>query len=82
MRTNEEKKKKKADEHAPERKKMKGNKCGPVHKSKSKSQPQSFVVTDLLIRILLARPLGHGSVEGILQAFEAGLEGVESVPVV
>ena len=40
------------------------------------------MVTDLLVWILLTRPLGHGPIERVLQALEAGLEGVESIPVI
>lgn len=38
------------------------------------------MVINLRIRILLPRPFGHRPVERVLQAFEAVLEGVESVP--
>lgn len=37
-------------------------------------------MAELLIRILLTRPLRHTLIERILQALEAGLEGVELAP--
>lgn len=40
------------------------------------------MVTDLSIRILRLGPFRHGSFQADMQAFEAGLECIQAVPVI